>query len=141
LLRRGHPHAEPEPGHPLFAASLGLCFALVAFGVHDSLVTLTNKSDDGLTGAIRLTTAFPIVPGTVTLVIGVPAALSGCRVHRRRTVFVVSIGDIRQRRAIRCDPRLWLSPGNEECDADGADTLRATGRIRGVLLSDGNANA
>jgi hypothetical protein len=52
-------------------------------------VTLVNKSDDGLTGAIRLTTAWAIVPGAVTLawlaarqrclawLIGVPAALSG----------------------------------------------------------------
>ncbi|HUB46242.1 MAG TPA: hypothetical protein VMB73_14755 [Acetobacteraceae bacterium] len=90
LLRRDQPHAEPELAHPLFAASLGLCFALVAVGVHGSLVTLVNKSDDGLTGAIRLATAWAIVPGAVTLawlaarrrclswLIGVPAALSGC---------------------------------------------------------------
>jgi hypothetical protein len=58
--------------------------------VHDALVTLLNNGDGGLTGAIRLTTAWAIVPGAVTLawlaarrrrlawLIGVPAALSGC---------------------------------------------------------------
>jgi hypothetical protein len=90
LLRRGQLRAESEPGHPLFAASLGLGFALVAVGVHDSLASLVNKSDDGITGAIRLTTAWAIVPGAVTLawvaarrrwlawLIGIFAALSGC---------------------------------------------------------------
>ncbi len=90
LLRRGQLRAELEPGHPLFAASLSLSFALVAVGVHDALVTLVNKSDGGLVGAIRLTTAWSIVPGAVTLawlaagrhrlawLFGVPAALSGC---------------------------------------------------------------
>ena len=89
LARRGRVRAQPEPGHPLFAASLGLSFALVSVGVHDALVTLVNKSDGGLSAAIRLTTAWAIMPGTVTLawlgarrgrlawLIGVLAALSG----------------------------------------------------------------
>jgi hypothetical protein len=89
LVRRGRVRGEPEPEHPLFAASLGLSFALVAVGVHDALVTLVNKTDGGLSAAIRLTTTGAIVPGAVTLawlsarrrhlarVIGILAALSG----------------------------------------------------------------
>jgi hypothetical protein len=89
LLRHGRIHSEPAPGHPLFAASLSLSFALVAVGVHDALMTLVNKSDGGLLAAIRLTAAWAIVPGTVTfawltarrrrlaLLTGTLAALSG----------------------------------------------------------------
>jgi hypothetical protein len=89
LARSGRVRSEPEPEHPLFAASLGLSFALVAVGVHDALVTLVNKSDGGLSAAIRLTTIWAIVPGAVTLawlgarrrhiarLIGILAALSG----------------------------------------------------------------
>jgi hypothetical protein len=89
----GHLRAESEAGHPLFAVGLSLSFALVAVGVHDALATLVNKSDGGLTGAIRLTTAWALVPGAVALawlaarprclawLIGVPVALSGCIVR------------------------------------------------------------
>ena len=89
LARRGRVRVQPEPGHPLFAASLGLSFAFVSVGVHDALVTLVHKSDGGLSAAIRLTTAWAIVPGIVTLawlgarrrrfawLIGILAALSG----------------------------------------------------------------
>lgn len=67
LARRGRVRGGPEPGSPIFAAGLGLSFALVSVGVHDALVTLVDRSNGGLTAAIRLTTAWAIVPGAVTL--------------------------------------------------------------------------
>jgi hypothetical protein len=89
LARRGRVRGGPEPGSPLFAAGLGLAFALVSVGVHDALVALVDRSDGGLSAAIRLTTAWAIVPGAVTLawlgarrrglarLLGIVAALSG----------------------------------------------------------------
>lgn len=73
FARERHREAR-EPGNPLFAAGLGLAFALVSVAVHDALVAFISargaghaEPGSGLEAAILLAAAWAIVPAAVGL--------------------------------------------------------------------------
>jgi hypothetical protein len=79
---RNRAPADPQPRNILFTASLSLAFALVSVAVHDAMTAFVSdrgaahmETSAGLAAVISLTTAWAVVPLTVTI-----AWLSaGCR--------------------------------------------------------------
>jgi len=84
--------AAREPRNPLFTACLSLAFALVSVCVHDAMTAFVSArgaehagASSGLAAAITLTTAWSLVPFTITLAwlsvrsrwLGVPMGIIG----------------------------------------------------------------